>query len=33
MNKYKKGFTPEEAALIAVGFERHSSLKAIEDDA
>lgn len=32
MNKYKKGFTPEEAALIAVGFERHSSLKAIEDD-
>lgn len=32
MNKYKKGFTPDEAALIAVGFTSHSNLDALESD-
>lgn len=32
MNKYKKGFTPDEAALIAVGFTDHNNLDVLEDD-
>ncbi|ENN98258.1 MULTISPECIES: hypothetical protein [Pseudoalteromonas] len=32
MNKYKKGFTPDEAALIAVGFPNYSNLDALESN-
>ena len=32
MNKYKKGFTPDEVALIAIDFEKYIDLDSVEDD-